>query len=135
LLYYLLYPLTPKYRVFNVLTYISFRAVMAAVTGLILSFILGPIILRALRHQAVHQVVREGTPDTHASKGSTPTMGGLIIIACSVIPILLWSKFSLRRPYVLVALFVTLWMGAIGLLDDYLKLKQKREGKPNRGLV
>ena len=135
MLYYLLYPLTPKYRVFNVLTYISFRAVMAAVTGLILSFILGPIILRALRHQAVHQVVREGTPDTHASKGSTPTMGGLIIIACSVIPILLWSKFSLRRPYVLVALFVTLWMGAIGLLDDYLKLKQKREGKPNRGLV
>ena len=135
MLYYLFYPLTPKYRVFNLLQYISFRAVLAAVTGLILSFILGPIILRALRRQAVNQVVREGTPDTHASKGSTPTMGGLIILACSMIPILLWAKFSLRRPYVLVALFVMLWMGAIGVLDDYLKLKQKREGKKNSGLV
>jgi phospho-N-acetylmuramoyl-pentapeptide-transferase len=135
LLYYLLYPLRSEYRIFNLLTYISFRAVMAAVTGLILAFVLGTIILRALRRQAVHQVVREGTPDTHASKGTTPTMGGLIILACAVIPILLWSKFSLRRPYVLVAMFVMLWMGGIGVLDDYLKLKQKREGKKNAGLV
>src|SRR5262245_8192583 len=108
---------------------------MAAVTGLVLSFILGPIILAALKRQAVHQVVREGTPESHASKGTTPTMGGLIILACTIIPVLLWSRFSLRRPYVLVALFVMLWMGAIGLLDDYLKLKQKREGKKNSGLV
>jgi len=62
-------------------------------------------------------------------------MGGLIILACAIIPILLWSRFSLRRPYVLIALFVMLWMGVIGLLDDYLKLKQKREGKKNHGLV
>ena len=75
MLYYLLVPLIPKYRIFNLITYISFRAVMAAVTGLILSFILGPIILRTLRRQSVHQVVREGTPDTHASKGTTPTRG------------------------------------------------------------
>ena len=135
MLYYLLVPLIPKYRIFNLVTYISFRAVMAAVMGLILSFILGPIILRALRRQAVHQVVREGTPDSHASKGMTPTMGGLIILACAIIPILLWSRFSLRRPYVLIALFVMIWMGVIGLLDDYLKLKQKREGRKNRGLV
>ena len=107
MLYYLLVPLIPKYRIFNLITYISFRAVMAAVTGLILSFILGPIILRTLRRQSVHQVVREGTPDTHASKGTTPTMGGLIIIACSMIPILLWSRFSLRRPYVLVDTAIT----------------------------
>src|SRR5437867_1921969 len=135
LLYYLLVPLIPQYKIFNLITYISFRAVMAAVTGLIFSFILGPIILRALQRQAVHQVVREGTPDSHASKGTTPTMGGLIILACAIIPILLWSRFSLRRPYVLIALFVMLWMGVIGLIDDYLKLKQKREGKKNRGLV
>ena len=135
MLYYLLVPLIPQYKIFNLITYISFRAVMAAVTGLIFSFILGPIILRALQRQAVHQVVREGTPDSHASKGTTPTMGGLIILACAIIPILLWSRFSLRRPYVLIALFVMLWMGVIGLLDDYLKLKQKREGKKNHGLV
>ena len=135
MLYYLLVPLIPKYKIFNLVTYISFRAVMAAVTGLILSFILGPIILRALQRQSLHQVVREGTPDSHASKGTTPTMGGLIILSCAIIPIMLWSRFSLRRPYVLVALFVMIWMGVIGLLDDYLKLKQKREGKKNRGLV
>lgn len=135
MLFYLLYPLKEEYRLFNLITYISFRAVMAAVTGLVLSFLIGPVILRALRRQSVHQVVREGTPDTHASKGTTPTMGGLIILACTIVPVLLWSRFSLRRPYVLVALFVMLWMGAIGLLDDYLKLKQKREGKKNSGLV
>jgi phospho-N-acetylmuramoyl-pentapeptide-transferase len=135
LLYYLLIPLTNKYRLFNVINYISFRAVMAAVTGLILTFVVGPIILRALRRQAVHQVVREGTPDTHKIKATTPTMGGLIILVCTIVPTLLWAKFSLRRPYVLVAMFVMIWMGVIGLLDDYLKLKQKREGRKNQGLV
>jgi len=134
-LYYFLVPLIKQYRILNVFTYISFRAVGAAVTALVLSFIVGPIILRALRRQAVHQVVREGTPDSHASKGSTPTMGGLIILTCTLISVILWAKFTLERPYVLVALFVTLWMGVIGLLDDYLKLRQKREGKKNAGLV
>ena len=135
MLYYLLIPLANKYRILNVINYISFRAVMAAVTGLILTFVVGPIILRALRRQAVHQVVREGTPDTHKIKATTPTMGGLIILVCTIVPTLLWAKFSLRRPYVLVAMFVMIWMGVIGLLDDYLKLKQKREGRKNQGLV
>jgi phospho-N-acetylmuramoyl-pentapeptide-transferase len=102
---------------------------------LILSFVVGPIILRALRRQAVHQVVREGTPETHAAKSTTPTMGGLIILTCTLISVILWARIDLDRPYVLIALFVTLWMGVIGLLDDYLKLRQKREGKKNRGLV
>ena len=84
---------------------------------------------------SVHQVVREGTPDSHAGKGTTPTMGGLIILACSLISIALWGRFSINRPYVWVALFVTVWMGVIGLLDDYLKLWQKRNHKENRGLV
>ncbi len=135
MLYYLLVPHIREFTLFNLFTYISFRAVGAAVTALILSFVVGPIMLRALKRQSVHQVVREGTPETHAGKGSTPTMGGLIILTCTVIPVALWARFSLTRPYVLVALFVTLWMGCIGLLDDYLKLKQKREGQKNRGLV
>ena len=135
MLYYFLVPLARQYRIFNVFTYISFRAVGAAVTALILTFVVGPIILRALRRQSIHQVIREGTPDSHAAKATTPTMGGLIIITCAMIPIILWARFSLKRPYVLVALFVMLWMGVIGLLDDYLKLRQKREGKKNRGLV
>ncbi len=104
-------------------------------TALLLSFIVGPIIMRALRRQSVHQVVREGTPESHAAKGKTPTMGGLIILNSALISIILWGRFSLSHPYLLIAIFVTLWMGVIGLLDDYLKLQQKKRGEKNRGLV
>jgi phospho-N-acetylmuramoyl-pentapeptide-transferase len=83
-LYHFLWPLAKQYRILNVLTYISLRAVGAAVTALLLSFILGPIILGALKRQSVHQVVREGTPQSHAGKGTTPTMGGLIFLFASL---------------------------------------------------
>jgi phospho-N-acetylmuramoyl-pentapeptide-transferase len=81
----------------------------------------------------VRQVVRQGTPDTHAGKGRTPTMGGVIILVAGIVPTLLWARLGNR--YVWIALFVMAWMGAIGFLDDYLKLKQKREGRENVGLV
>ena len=110
MLHYFLVPLARHFRVLNVFTYISFRAVGAAVTSLLLSFIVGPIILRALARQSVHQVVREGTPESHAGKGSTPTMGGLIILFSSLISVVLWGRFSLSHPYLLVAIFITLWM-------------------------
>lgn len=135
MLHHFLVPLAKQFRVLNVFTYISFRAVGAAVTALLLSFIVGPIILRALKNQSVNQVVREGTPLSHAGKGTTPTMGGLIILNSSLISIILWGRFSLSHPYLLIAIFVMLWMGVIGLLDDYLKLQQKRRGEKNRGLV
>ena len=135
MLYHFLTPLVRQFRILNVFNYISFRAVGAAVTALLLTFIVGPIILRALKEQAFHQVVREGTPETHAGKGTTPTMGGLIILNSSLISVLLWGRFSLSHPYLLIAIFITLWMGTIGLLDDYLKLQQKRLGRKNQGLV
>jgi phospho-N-acetylmuramoyl-pentapeptide-transferase len=75
-LYYFFVPLIREYSFLNVFTYITFRAAGAAITSLILSFILGPIILRALRNASLHQVVREGTPDARRHKGTTPTMGG-----------------------------------------------------------
>jgi phospho-N-acetylmuramoyl-pentapeptide-transferase len=78
-------------------------------------------------------VIREGTPDSQKEKIETPTMGGLIILVSLLVPTLLWTRLNNR--YVLIALLVTVWMGAIGFLDDYLKLKQKREGKKNEGLV
>jgi phospho-N-acetylmuramoyl-pentapeptide-transferase len=134
-LYHFLLPLAKQYRLFNVLTYISFRAVGAAVTALLLSFIVGPIILRALKRQSFVQVVREGTPDSHAGKGTTPTMGGLIILNSALISILLWGRFSVSHPYLLIAILMTLWMGGIGFLDDYLKFQQKKRGEKNRGLV
>jgi phospho-N-acetylmuramoyl-pentapeptide-transferase len=134
-LYHFLYPLARQYRVLNVLQYISVRAVGAAVTALLLTFIFGPIILRALKNQAVNQVVREGTPLSHAGKGTTPTMGGLIILNSALVSVLLWGRFSISHPYLLIAIIMTLWMGAIGFLDDYLKMQQKKRGEKNNGLV
>lgn len=133
MLYALLLPWVSEFSELRLLNYITFRAGAAFVTALLVSFVLGPAIIRRLRAMAVHQVVREGTPDTHAGKGTTPTMGGLIILAATFIPVLLWARLSNR--YVLLAMFVTAWMGGIGFLDDYLKLLQKRRGEKNRGLV
>ena len=133
MLYHLLTPLTPYWGVFNVFNYITFRSAGAAVTALLVAFLVGPAVLRRLRALAVHQVVREGTPDTHQEKKTTPTMGGIIILIAALVPTLLWARLTNR--YVWLAVFVTAWMGGIGFLDDYLKLKQKREGRKNEGLV
>ena len=133
MLYHFLVPLTKYVKLFNLFNYISFRAAGAAVTALLVAFLVGPFILRRLQSLMVHQGIREGTPDSHANKGATPTMGGLIILAATLIPTLLWAKLDNR--YILLALLVTTWMGVIGFIDDYLKLKQKREGRKNEGLV
>jgi phospho-N-acetylmuramoyl-pentapeptide-transferase len=132
-LYHLFLPLIRDYSFLNVFTYITFRAAGAAVTALLLSFILGPIILRRLRSMLIHQVVREGTPDSHQAKGTTPTMGGLIILFSALFSVLLWARLTSR--YTVLATIVTAWMGAIGFLDDVLKLRQKRMGQKNQGLV
>jgi phospho-N-acetylmuramoyl-pentapeptide-transferase len=132
-LYELLYPLREYFSGLNVIRYITFRSAGAAVTAALMAFVVGPAIVNRLRAMAVHQVVREGTPDSHASKHTTPTMGGFIILVATIVPTLLWTRFENR--YVWIAMFVMVWMGAIGFLDDYLKLKQKREGRPNQGLV
>jgi phospho-N-acetylmuramoyl-pentapeptide-transferase len=81
-------------------------------------------------------VVREGTPITHAGKGTTPTMGGVIIVAATLLPVALWGRFSGRGgPYILISALLMAWMGGIGFLDDYLKLRQKRMGLKNTGLA
>jgi len=135
-LYHLLAHLTNACRycgVFNVFNYITFRSAGAAVTGFLLAIVIGPMVIVRLRAMKVRQVVREGTPDSHAGKRNTPTMGGVIILIAGIIPTLLWARLTNR--YVWIALFVMTWMGAIGFLDDYLKLQQKREGRENVGLV
>jgi phospho-N-acetylmuramoyl-pentapeptide-transferase len=132
-LYHLLRSLADDFQLFNLLNYITFRSAAAFVTSLLVTFLVGPRILARLQRMAVHQVVREGTPESHQGKGATPTMGGLILLTSAFVPVLLWARLDNR--YVLLAMAVTLWMGAIGFLDDYLKLKQKREGKKNEGLV
>ena len=133
MLYEFLLPLQDQVSGFNIFRYISFRSAGAAITSILFCFVVGPMFIRWLQGMQVHQVVRAGTPDTHAGKGKTPTMGGIIILAAVTGSTLLWMRFDSR--YVWLALIVTLLMGAIGFLDDYLKLKQKREGKRNDGLV
>ncbi|HXC26107.1 MAG TPA: phospho-N-acetylmuramoyl-pentapeptide-transferase, partial [Gemmatimonadaceae bacterium] len=129
----LLAPFVHRFGFLRIFGYISFRAAGAAVTALLLSFIVGPLIIRRLRAMRLHQVVREGTPDSHAQKARTPTMGGLIIIISSVLPTLLWAR--LNNPYIWIGIAMMLWMGLIGFLDDFLKLRQKQRGEQNRGLI
>ncbi len=133
MLNYLLVPLVKDFGFLRIFNYISFRAAGAAVTALLVSFIVGPMIIRRLRRMRLHQVIREGTPDSHQEKRRTPTMGGLIILAATLIPTILWSKLNNR--YVLIAMFVMCWMGFIGFFDDFLKLKQRQAGKKNTGLI
>ncbi|HLS47808.1 MAG TPA: phospho-N-acetylmuramoyl-pentapeptide-transferase [Gemmatimonadales bacterium] len=127
--YYLLAPLGKTWIVFNLFNYISFRAAGATVTALLLTFVVGPAIIRRLKTHKVGQVIRAEGPASHQSKRGTPTMGGLIILIATVVPTLLWAQLDNR--FVLVALLSVLWMGAIGFIDDYLKIVQ---GK-SRGLV
>jgi phospho-N-acetylmuramoyl-pentapeptide-transferase len=133
MLYEFLLPLQDQVSGFNIFRYISFRSAGAAITSILFCFVVGPMFIRWLQGMQLHQVVRAGTPDTHAGKGKTPTMGGMIILAAITGSTIIWMRFDSR--YVWLALIVTLLMGGIGFLDDYLKLKQKREGKRNDGLV
>lgn len=133
MLNYLLVPLVKYFGFLRIFNYISFRAAGAAVTALVMSFIIGPLIIARLRRMRLHQVIREGTPDSHQDKRRTPTMGGLIILSSTLIPTLLWAKLNNR--YVLIAMFVMLWMGFIGFIDDFLKLKQRQAGQKNTGLI
>jgi phospho-N-acetylmuramoyl-pentapeptide-transferase len=135
-LYHLFTPLVGSCRlciIFNVFNYITFRSAGAAVTGLLMAFVVGPFVIRRLRTMKVRQVIRAGTPDSHQEKSSTPTMGGVIFLIAGLVPTLLWTRLNNR--YVWVAVIATAWMGCIGFIDDYLKLKQQREGKKNEGLV
>lgn len=126
---YLMPGLSDLFSPFNVFVYISFRTAGAVVTSLIIAFVFGPFVIRRLQRANVGQVVRDVGPETHLAKSGTPTMGGIIIIAATTVSTLLWAR--LDNPYTVIALVSLLWMGAIGFLDDYLKVVQ---GK-TRGLV
>jgi phospho-N-acetylmuramoyl-pentapeptide-transferase len=129
MLYTLLAPLGKTHLFFNLFTYISFRAAGAMVTALLIAFALGPWIIGRLRAHKVGQVIRSDGPASHQVKRGTPTMGGLIIIAATVIPTLLWAPLDNR--FIVVTVIAMLWTGAIGLVDDYLKVVEGR----SRGLV
>jgi len=126
MLYYFLYPLAKYHTIFNVFQYISFRTIYAAITALVLSFILGPYLIDKLKVLKCGEVVRADGPQTHFSKAGTPTMGGAIILLVVIVSVLLWGNLS--NLYVWLLTFVTVGMGAIGFIDDYIKVVRKDKG-------
>ncbi len=122
MLYHLLYPLHTVYSVLNVFRYITFRTIYAALTALLISFILGPWIIKKLSASGAIHSVREDVPTTHSRKEGTPTMGGILILTAMVIPTLLWA--DLTNTFVWLVLLATLLFGFIGFGDDILKLRR-----------
>ncbi len=120
MLYWILYPLRESVSIFNLFGYITFRAAGATVTALVIAFAAGPFVIRFLRKHQIGQAVRDDGPQSHLKKEGTPTMGGLLILMSVLIPVLLWGMLDNRS--LLVVLISTIWMGLIGLLDDYLKV-------------
>ena len=129
MLYHLLFPFADEYAFFNVFRYITFRSAYATVTALLLAFVLGPWVIRKLRHLKAGQMIREEGPQAHQRKAGTPTMGGVLIILAVVLPTVLWA--DIREPWVQIVIVATLWMGGLGFLDDYLKVVKRR----SKGLI
>ena len=133
MLYNLARPFADQFILANLVRYITFRAGAACITALIVSFVLGPMVIRWLRSvQRQGQPIRLDGPERHlVEKKGTPTMGGLLILFALTISTLLWV--DLRNGYVWAVLFVTLGYGALGFADDYLKVtKRNTRGVPGR---
>jgi phospho-N-acetylmuramoyl-pentapeptide-transferase len=122
--YYLYLILHEQFRILNLFRYITFRTAYASLTALFLALVLGPWLIRRLREFQIGQFIREDGPQSHQSKAGTPTMGGVLIILCVVVPTLLWA--DLRNVFVWLVLAVTLAFAGIGLWDDYQKVRRKQ---------
>src|SRR5579863_9348603 len=123
MLYHLLYPFHTDVSALNVTRYITFRTAAASLSALAISLILGPWLIRWLREFQIGQVIRQDGPQTHRPKAGTPTMGGVLILSAAIVPTLLWA--DLTNAYVWIAVLTTLAFGAIGFLDDYLKIVRR----------
>ncbi len=120
MLIYLADYLTRYHSGFNVFGYLTLRAILGALTALVLSFAMGPFVIRRLSLRRIGQNVRQLGPETHLPKAGTPTMGGALILLAIVVSTLLWGDLSNR--FVWIVLIVTLAFGVIGFVDDYKKL-------------
>ncbi len=123
--------LSTEVRAFNVFTYITLRVVLAALTALAISFMVGPAMIRKLAAYKIGQAVRDDGPATHLTKRGTPTMGGALILVAVLVTTLLWA--DLRNRYVWLVLATTLGFGAIGWIDDWRKVVHRNpKGLPAR---
>jgi len=126
MLYHLLYPLNEHFSALNVFRYITFRSIYAIITAFVIALILGPYMIRWLKKRNIGEKIRDDGPQTHMSKAGTPTMGGLIIFISLISTTFLWADFM--NSYVLIAMFSVSAFAAIGLYDDWIKLKGGRNG-------
>ena len=120
MLYHLIYEYL---HALDLVRWITFRTAAASLTAFAISILVGPWLIRRLRAFQVGQVVRTDGPATHKPKAGTPTMGGLLIIAAAVIPTLLWA--DLRTPHIWIAVSAMVLFGAIGFIDDFLKITRR----------
>jgi phospho-N-acetylmuramoyl-pentapeptide-transferase len=118
-----LYPLVKVFTPFNVFRYLTFRGAYAALTALLIAYLFGPSIIAALRALKIGQPIRDDGLKTHLKKGGTPTMGGVLVILAVVVAVLLWQ--DLDNFYVWLTLASFVGFGAIGFLDDYLKVSRR----------
>ena len=126
MLYHLLISFYPQFSVLNVTRYITFRTAAASMTALVISLVMGPWLIRRLRDFQIGQVIRQEGPESHRAKAGTPTMGGLLILVAALAPTLLWA--DLTNIFVWIAVMSTAAFGAIGFLDDYLKITRRSSG-------
>ena len=108
---------------FRVVEYLSTRAILATLTSLLFSLVLGPRFINKMKDIQVGQVVREEGPKTHLSKQGTPTMGGTLILSSIILSVILWG--DLENRYLWVAFLTTISFGVLGWIDDRLKIKYK----------
>ena len=131
MLFHLFFPLHETYSFFNVFRYITFRTIYAAITALVICFVVGPWMIRKLQTLQIGQTIREDGPDTHLAKKGTPTMGGILIILAVTVATLLWANLTVG--YIWLIVMVMLGFGLIGFLDDYRKLvQQNSRGIPGK---
>ena len=123
MLLYLTELLATRIRTFNVFSYLTLRAVLATMTALVISFVIGPRMIAWLTRMKIGQSVRDDGPQTHLAKAGTPTMGGALILVSIAITTLLWGDLDNR--FVWVVLLVTLGFGAVGWVDDWRKVVYK----------
>jgi phospho-N-acetylmuramoyl-pentapeptide-transferase len=122
--YYLYLKFHTQVHAFNLFRYITFRTAYASLTALFLSLLAGPWLVRKLRDFQVGQYIREDGPQSHQSKAGTPTMGGVLIVLCIVLPTLLWADLS--DLFVWLAVGVTLAFAGIGFWDDVQKVRRRK---------
>ncbi|MFZ9760776.1 MAG: phospho-N-acetylmuramoyl-pentapeptide-transferase [Candidatus Kapaibacteriota bacterium] len=110
---------------FGVFQYVTFRSAAATITALLISFIVGPWIIKKLKRMQIGEQAKTELQETgnHSLKAGTPTMGGLIVLSALIIPTLLWS--DIQNAFVILIVFITLGLGMVGFLDDYLKVIKK----------